>query len=92
MPGLTHQGHLDTFWANPTVPEPGVYSAFRRVLVDRSLVRGGAASESAVEALIQSMLERLGIGGAGLERDSFNANAVYLVEPAQRRLPRAAVG
>lgn len=62
MPGLTHQGHLDGFWGNPTPPEPGVYQAFRRVLVHRSLVRGGLASESAVEILIQSMLERLGFG------------------------------
>lgn len=61
MPGLTHQEHLDTFWANPTPPEPGLYPAFRRVLVDRSLVRGGLSSESAVEILIQSMLERLGL-------------------------------
>ena len=61
MPGLTHQEHLDTFWANPTPPEPGIYQAFRRVLVERSLVRGGLASESAIQILIQSMLERLGI-------------------------------
>lgn len=62
MPGLTHQAHLDTFWANPTPPQPGVYQAFRRVLVERSLVRGGLASESAVQVLIESMLERLDIG------------------------------
>ena len=37
LPGLTHQGHLDSFWANPVAPEPGVYPAFRRVLVDRCL-------------------------------------------------------
>ena len=61
MPGLTHQEHLDTFWANPTPPEPGVYQAFRRVLVERSLVRGGLSSESAVAILIDSMLERLGV-------------------------------
>lgn len=57
--GLTHHRHLDSFWAEPTVPEPGVYAAFRRVLVDRCLVRGGLASESAVSVLIESMLERL---------------------------------
>lgn len=60
MPGLTHQGHLDTFWKEPTRPEPGVYPAFRRVLVDRCLVRGGVASESAVRILVKSMLQRLG--------------------------------
>jgi len=62
MDGLTHQGHLDSFWPDPTPPEPGVYPAFRRVLVDRCLVRGGLASESAVEILIQSILDRLKIG------------------------------
>ena len=64
MPGLTHQGHLDTFWTNPTPPEPGVYAAFRRVLVDRCLVRGGLASESAVQVLIDSILDRLEVSAA----------------------------
>lgn len=59
--GLTHQGHLDSFWHTPEPPEPGVYAAFRRVLTDRCLVRGGLASESAVETLIQSVLRRLAI-------------------------------
>lgn len=59
MPGLTHQGHLDSFWRNPTPPEPGLFAAFRRVLIDRCLVRGGLASESAVDALVTSMIERL---------------------------------
>lgn len=70
MAGLTHQGHLDTFWANPTPPEPDVYKAFRRVLVERSLVRGGLASESAVRILIHSMLERFGVnsGAANFRR------------------------
>jgi capsular polysaccharide export protein len=64
IPGLTHQGHLDTFWRAPTKPEPGVYPAFRRVLVDRCLVRGGLASESAVQVLLASILDRLQIGKA----------------------------
>lgn len=59
IPGLTHQGHIDEFWSNPTPPEPGLYRAFRRVLIDRCLVRGGLASESAVTLLIDSILERL---------------------------------
>jgi len=60
VPGLTFPRHLDEFWTDPTPPEPGLYGAFRRVLVDRCLVRGGIASESAVQTLIKSMLERLG--------------------------------
>ena len=60
VPGLTFERHLDEFWTDPTPPEPGLYSSFRRVLVDRCLVRGGLASESAVQMLIKSMIERLG--------------------------------
>jgi len=67
LPGLTHQRHLDTFWSSPTPPEPGLYQAFRRVLVDRCLVRGGLASESAVGTLIESMIERLGCRAADRE-------------------------
>lgn len=59
MDGLTHQGHLDVFWTNPTPPEPGLYEAFRRVLVQRCLVRGGLASESAVSELVDSIVGRL---------------------------------
>lgn len=62
LPGLTHQRHLDTFWNDPTPPEAGLYPAFRRVLVDRCLVRGGLASESAVTILVDSMLQRLQLG------------------------------
>lgn len=60
VPGLTFPRHLDEFWTNPVPPEPGLYGAFRRVLVDRCLVRGGLASESAVQTLIRSILDRLG--------------------------------
>jgi len=59
FPGLTFGGHLDEFWLDPEPPEPGVYGAFRRILVDRCLVRGGLASESAVRTLIESIVRRL---------------------------------
>jgi capsular polysaccharide export protein len=59
IPGLTFRGHLDEFWTDPVPPEPGLYGAFRRVLVDRCLVRGGLASETAVRTLIESIVRRL---------------------------------
>ena len=59
LPGLTFRGHLDEFWTAPEPPEPGLYGAFRRILVDRCLVRGGLASESAVQTLIESIVRRL---------------------------------
>jgi capsular polysaccharide export protein len=76
MPGLTHQGHLDTFWTNPTPPEDGVYRAFRRVLVDRCLVRGGLASKSAVRTLVQGMAERLCQPMANYSEESHELTAV----------------
>jgi capsular polysaccharide export protein len=57
--GLTHQQHLDTFWSAPSPLEPGLYTAFRRVLVDRCLVRGGLASESAVTTLVENAARRI---------------------------------
>lgn len=57
--GLTHRGHIDSFWSDPQPPEPGLFDAFRRILLDRCLIRGGLASESAVHTLLQSMLERM---------------------------------
>lgn len=61
MPGLTHQGHIDSFWSHPQAPEPGAYAAFSRVLRSQVLVRGGLASMSAVATLTQSILARFGI-------------------------------
>lgn len=59
IPGLTFSGHVDNFWTNPVPPQPGVYAAYRRVLVDQCLVRGGLASESAVATLVENMADRL---------------------------------
>ena len=60
MPGLTHQGHLDTFGRIRRLLNAGLYKDFRRVLVDRCLVRGGLASKSAVSSLVD------GLSGAAL--------------------------
>jgi len=57
--GMTFDGHIDQFWFDPTPPDAGLYEAFRRVLVDQCLVRGGLASESAVTTLVDNLAERL---------------------------------
>lgn len=59
IPGMTFDGHLDDFWTDPPAPVPGLYEAFRRVLVNRCLVRGGLASESAVTTLVENMADKL---------------------------------
>ncbi|MEN2786375.1 capsular biosynthesis protein [Sphingomonas qilianensis] len=59
MPGITHQGPLDTFWSAPTPPRRELYDAFLRCLHDYCLVRGGLASQSATRILVASAAERL---------------------------------
>jgi capsular polysaccharide export protein len=59
VPGLVFDGHVDDFWIDPPPPEPGLYEAFRRVLLRECLIRGGLASESAVTTLVASMTEKL---------------------------------
>lgn len=56
---ITHQRGLDCFWTTPQAPDPAVYESFRRVLHSRCLVRGGLASKSATEILVDSIEERL---------------------------------
>jgi capsular polysaccharide export protein len=59
LPGITHDGLLDTFWTAPQPPDPAVYTAFRKVLHATCLVRGGLASESATRILVRNSVERL---------------------------------
>ncbi len=59
IPGITHQGQLDSFWRAPEPPDMRKYDAFRRVLHARCLIPGGLASQSAIATLIESTLDRL---------------------------------
>ena len=59
VPGITHQAGLDRFWREPERPNAELYSAFKKVLHAKCLVRGGLASASAIEILVQNSIERL---------------------------------
>jgi capsular polysaccharide export protein len=59
VPGVTHQGGLDTFWTLPEMPDVGLYDAFKRMLHAQCLVRGGLASKSGVETLVNNSAARL---------------------------------
>jgi len=65
IPGITHQGALDSFWRAPERPDPLIYDAFYRVLVDRCLVRGGFTSDEALTLLVQGSVRRLTEGFDG---------------------------
>jgi capsular polysaccharide export protein len=40
LPGLTHQGSLETFWRAPSPPDMALFEAFRRVLMHACLLDG----------------------------------------------------
>lgn len=57
--GVAYGGDLDEFWIAPRPPDIGLYSAFRRVLMDRCLIRGGLLSEEGLQMLVDNAVERL---------------------------------
>ncbi|WP_174273819.1 capsule biosynthesis protein [Sphingomonas bacterium] len=59
VPQVTHGGGLATFWRTPQPPEPEVFDAFRRVLIDRCLVHGGYFSDEGLEMLVSGSAARL---------------------------------
>jgi capsular polysaccharide export protein len=77
VPGVTHQGGLDKFWSQPEAPDARLYDAFRRMLHAQCLVRGGLASKSGVETLVENSAERL--------LANFTTHTTELQPPARRR-------
>lgn len=59
MHGLTHQSGLDSFWHDPTPPDPELFDAFRRVVVARCLLRGGFYAEEAQAPLVSAAAKRI---------------------------------
>jgi capsular polysaccharide export protein len=59
LPGLAHDGPLDTFWAAPTAPQAPLFAAFRRVLVARTQLPGGYYCPAARRWALEGALARL---------------------------------
>ncbi|MFD1702456.1 capsule biosynthesis protein [Methylopila henanensis] len=59
MPGLTHQGSLESFWTAPTPPDPELAADFRRVVIARTQLNGGFYSRESVEIAVANVVERL---------------------------------
>lgn len=56
---ITHQAGLDAFWTKPEAPQPEVFDAFRRVLVDRCLIHGGYFSDEGLDMLIEGAAAKI---------------------------------
>ncbi|MEC3912040.1 capsular biosynthesis protein [Sphingobium sp. CR2-8] len=59
VPGVVYSAGLDHFWSDPQKPDMALYSAFRRVLIDRCLIRGGLLSDTGLDMLVRHAVERL---------------------------------
>ncbi|CCW16063.1 Capsular polysaccharide export system protein KpsS [Sphingobium indicum BiD32] len=59
VPGMVSVKGLDDFWAAPTPPDMALYSAFRQVLADRCLIRGGLLSDEGLQMLVDNAADRL---------------------------------
>ncbi|GJE55520.1 hypothetical protein EKPJFOCH_2011 [Methylobacterium thuringiense] len=59
MPGLTHQGGIDSFWHAPTPPDLDLMADFRRVVIHRTQINGGYFSKPAIERAVAGAVPRL---------------------------------
>lgn len=59
LPGMTFQGGLDAFWNHHDAPDANLVAAFRRVIADRTQVRGGFFSATNRALAVDGVLGRL---------------------------------
>ena len=59
MPNLTAQSTLKDFWHTPQPPDPLIFAAFRRVLIEQCLIPGGFFSEEGLKKLTVNAVTRL---------------------------------
>ncbi|GLK74855.1 capsular polysaccharide biosynthesis protein [Methylopila jiangsuensis] len=59
MPGLTHQGSLESFWSAPEAPDPDFARDFRKVVIAKTQLNGGFYSRESVEIAVANVIARL---------------------------------
>ncbi|GEP12674.1 capsule biosynthesis protein [Methylobacterium gnaphalii] len=59
VPGLTHQGDIDSFWHEPTPPDMALMADFRRVVMHRTQINGGYFSKPAIARAVAGAVPRL---------------------------------
>lgn len=59
MPGLTHQGELDSFWKTPERPDPDGVSALVRLMAAAIHVRGDLLAAGGRRVAVASFVQRL---------------------------------
>jgi capsular polysaccharide export protein len=59
LPGLTHQGSLETFWRTPSLPDMALFDAFRRVLMHACLLDGDFFTRDGVARAVAGAVSRI---------------------------------
>jgi capsular polysaccharide export protein len=59
LPGLTHQGSLESFWRSPEPPDARLFGAFRSVLAHTCLVEGDFFTPGGVERAVAAAVPRI---------------------------------
>jgi capsular polysaccharide export protein len=61
LPGLTHQGSLDTFWSSPEQPDPALVSAFRNTVIHLTQVNGNLYTKQGIALALRNCARLLEI-------------------------------
>jgi capsular polysaccharide export protein len=61
VPGLTFQGALETFWREPSRPDPSLFRAFRRLIIAESQLNGSFHTREGVFLAVEGAMRRLGV-------------------------------
>ncbi|MCS0494509.1 capsular biosynthesis protein [Ancylobacter sp. MQZ15Z-1] len=59
MPGLAHQGALDSFWNGAPPPDRDLVNAYRRVVLARTQLAGGFFAPATIGRAVESLLARM---------------------------------
>ncbi|MFG1392637.1 capsule biosynthesis protein [Xanthobacter agilis] len=59
IPGLAFQGSLDEFWTMGEPPDPKLWWAYRRVLLERTQINGGFFSPEGIAAAVAGASDRI---------------------------------
>src|SRR5579859_3431154 len=59
LPGLTHQGGLDSFWTAGEAPDPEFFAAFRKVVMARTQVSGAYATRRGIDLIVPEATRRM---------------------------------
>lgn len=59
LPGLTHQGTLDSFWGKPDRPDAALVAQFKQVLMHTTQVNGGFYTPEGIALAVKHSVARL---------------------------------